>query len=134
MPLKDSWLFPAIQSIHLAGIALLVGSTVMLDLRALGLVLDRHSSPEVAKRFTPWSRTGLAILLITGPVLFASNVPRYVNNPAFVFKMIVLILALIVHFTMRHMAEKHGRLVAIVSIVLWTCVVLGGRAIADFDI
>jgi len=134
MPLKDSWLFPAIQSIHLTGIALLVGSTVILDLRLLGVALDRHTVEEVAKRFAPWSRAGLAILLITGPVLFVSNVPRYIHNPAFIFKMIVLTLALIFHLTMRKVAEEHGTLAAIISIALWTCVVLGGRAIADFDI
>ena len=89
MPLKDSWLFPAIQSIHLTGIALLVGSTVILALRLLGVALDRHTVAEVTHRFAPWSRGGFVILLITGPVLFVSNVPRYTHNPAFIFKMIV---------------------------------------------
>jgi len=30
--------------------------------------------------------------------------------------------------------EKGGKVGAAVSIALWSCVVLGGRAIADFDI
>jgi hypothetical protein len=134
MPLKESWLFPAIQSVHLSGIALLVGSAVILDLKLLGLALHRRSSSEIAQKFGPWSKTGLGVVLATGPVLFAADIPRYLHNPAFIFKMIVLAVALTFHFAAQNAHEKHGKLVAIVSIVLWTCVVLGGRAIADFDI
>ena len=134
MLLKNSWLFPAIQSIHLAGIALLVGTIVIADLRLLGYVLPRHSVSGVTRQFAPWTRAGLAIMLTTGPILFASDVPRYIHNPAFMLKMAVLMLALVFHFTVHAKSEKNGKWIAVLSIALWTCVVLGGRAIADFDI
>jgi len=130
MPLKNSWLFPVIQSVHLSGIALLVGTIVIVDLRLLNLALRQHKVSEIARRFAPWTRAGTAIMLITGPVLFASDVPRYIHNPAFIFKMAVLLVALTFHF----MVEKRGKVAAWISIALWTFVVLGGRAIADFDI
>jgi uncharacterized membrane protein len=132
--LKNSLLFPLIQSIHLTGIALLTGSIVLLDLRLLGSVLTRYNPSDIRRRFAPWTRAGLAIMLTTGPVLFFSDVARYTSNPAFLFKMMVLGLALIFHFTLQNRGERQGKLVAVVSIILWTCVVLGGRAIADFDI
>ena len=61
---------------------------------------------------------------------------RYYNNVAFRFKIVFLIIALALDLTgrWRTMREAGSKLSAIVSIVLWTCVVLGGRAIADFDI
>jgi hypothetical protein len=132
--LKNSWLFPVIQSVHVAGIALLVGTIVLVDLRLLGYALDRYSVSEISRRLARWTRAGLAIMLTTGPVLFASDVTRYSRNPAFLFKMAVLVGALVFHFTTHKRIERRGKLVALVSIVLWTCVVLGGRAIADFDI
>jgi uncharacterized membrane protein len=134
MPLKNSWLFPAIQSVHLAGIALLVGTIVIIDLRLLGYALRRYTVAEIRTQFSPWTRAGLAIMLTTGPILFVSDVARYSRNPAFLFKMAVLLLALTFHFTKHAQPEKRGKLVAVISIALWTCVVLGGRAIADFDI
>ena len=75
-------------------------------------------------------------MLTTGPVMFFSDVPRYLANPAFRVKMAVLVAALISHFTIHRKAVRagRGRLAAILSMTLWTCVVLGGRAIADFDI
>jgi hypothetical protein len=132
--LKNSLLFPLIQSIHLTGIALLTGPIVLLDLRLLGSVLNRYNPSDIRCRIAPWTRAGLAIMLTTGPVLFFSDIARYTSNPAFLFKMMVLALALIFHFTLQNRGERQGKLVAVVSIILWTCVVLGGRAIADFDI
>ena len=129
MPIKDSLLFPAIQSIHLAGIGLWVGTIVLLDLRALQLTLQRYSILEIRQQLAPWNRAGLAIMLTTGPILFASDVRRYIHNPAFLVKMAALLMAV-----MFERSEKQTKLAALISIALWTCVVLGGRAIADFDI
>jgi hypothetical protein len=127
--LKNSWLFPALQSVHIAGLALLVGAIVLLDLRLLGWALRQQSVSHVGAQVRPWIHRGLAIMLITGPILFSADAARYLHNPAFLFKMAVLLLVLACQFALRR-----GRLTALISLVLWTCVVLAGRAIADFDI
>jgi hypothetical protein len=129
MVIKDSLLFPAIQSIHLAGIGLWVGTSVLFNLHSLQLALQRHSILEIRQQLAPWKRAGRAIVLTTGPILFASDIPRYIHNPAFLLKMAALLMAL-----MFDRNDKQTKLAALISIALWTCVVLGGRAIADFDI
>src|SRR5499426_1068517 len=129
MLLKDSWLFPVIQSIHLCGIALLVGSIAILDFKILGLALHDYDTSALSRRFVRWKRTGLLVMLTTGPILFASDVARYSHNAAFLFKMAVLLVALI-----HNRTEHRTKVSAFISLTLWTCVVPGGRAIADFDI
>ena len=129
MAIKDSFLFPVIQSIHLIGIGLLVGTIVLIDLRSLELALQRYGVTELRQQLAPWNGAGLATMFTTGPILFASDVPRYIHNPAFLIKMAVLLMAVMVD-----RSEKQTKLGALISIALWTCVVLGGRAIADFDI
>jgi hypothetical protein len=106
MPLKNSWPFPFIESIHLVGMAAFVGTVVL-------------------KR---WTNTGLAILLLTGLILFSADPTRYLHNPAFRVKMVVFPLALISHYAVRR-----SRIRLALSLILWTCVVLAARAIADFD-
>lgn len=69
-------------------------------------------------------------MFVTGPLLFANDVPRYLSNPAFRLKMFFLLLALTSHFGL----PKKSKAAAVLSMALWTCVVIGGRAIADFDI
>jgi uncharacterized protein DUF6644 len=127
--LKNSWLFPALESIHVAGIALLVGTIVLLDLRILHWGLRGCTIDEVGDCIRPWVRTGLAVMLITGSILFLGDADRYFRNPAFLAKMALLSVALTFQFAMRR-----GRLAAVISLVLWTGVVLAGRAIADFDV
>jgi hypothetical protein len=64
------------------------------------------------------------------------------NNPAFVTKMGLLAVALAAHFTLHRSAVRdvawlnatRQKLAAAVSVILWSGVVLAGRAIADFDI
>jgi hypothetical protein len=127
--LKNSWLFPALQSLHIAGLALLVGAIVLFDLRLLGWALRQQSISEVGAQVRPWIHRGLATMLITGPILFSADIARYLHNPAFLIKMVLLLLALVCQFALRR-----GRLTAVLSLVLWSCVALAGRAIADFDI
>jgi hypothetical protein len=48
--------------------------------------------------------------------------------------MALLSIALAAHFTIHRRVTRNGKWVAILSLVIWSCVVLAGRAIADFDI
>ena len=102
----------------------------------LGLARRGVKAPEVARQLAPWTHAGLAVMLITGPVMFASDISRYLGNPAFRVKMLLLLTALASHFTVHRKAVHagEGRLAAILSMALWSGVVLAGRAIADFDI
>ncbi len=129
VPLKNSWAFPVIEAAHLSGVALLAGTILFADLRRLGLGVARLPGEELDRVFKPWAHTGLAILLATGAVMWFADWGRYRRNPAFVVKMALAVLALISYFVPR----RH-KAIAILSLVLWTGVVLAARAIADFDI
>ncbi len=49
MDLKNSWLFPFIEAIHLCGMALLVGGIVLVDIRTLGLGIRDRSPRRIGK-------------------------------------------------------------------------------------
>jgi hypothetical protein len=117
-------LFPIIEAIHVMGLALSVGSIVLVDLWLLGW----HERP-VAK-LARWTWAGLAVMLITGAALFLSNVPRYVHNSGFLLKMGLLAVALFAHCTVH---RKGSRFAAILSLVLWSSVVVSSKFIADLD-
>jgi hypothetical protein len=130
LPLKNSWLFPVIQSVHLVGLAILVGSIILVDLRLLDYGLRRFTNSKVSDEFKPWTRLGFAVMFVTGPILFFADAERYIHNPAFLFKIAALAVAAMVHFSML----RRTKMAAVISITLWTIVVLAARAIADFDI
>lgn len=105
-----------------------------VDLRLLGRA---PRADPLASNLAPWTRAGLLVMLITGPIMFFSDTARYLANSAFRFKMACLLLALLSHFVVRRRALRASataaRLAALLSLILWTGVVLGGRFIADFD-
>ena len=112
MTLENSWLFPIIESIHVMGLAAFVGTIVLADLYTLRAI------PDVGP-------------LAAGAAMFFSDTARYLHNPAFHVKLAILLVALAAHFTLR---RRGTRFTAILSLILWSSVVLAARAIADFDV
>jgi len=125
MPLENSWLFPVVESIHVIGLAAFVGTLVLDDLRTLGLKIPDTRHLKV------WTLAGLAVMLLTGAAMFLSDTTRYRHNPAFRMKISLLVLALATQGPLRRFGPRFA---AILSLVLWTCVVLAARAVIDFDV
>jgi len=137
---ESLWLFPAIETVHLFGIILLVGSTVAFDLRLLGLVLRDDPVSRVASRLLPWAWVGFAVQVITGALLFASEATKCYANPPFRIKMLLLLLAalnaLLFHAaSFRNVADWDkipnppwaAKLAGVSSILLWLGIVAAGR-------
>jgi hypothetical protein len=130
------WAFPVVESLHFMGFALSIGTIAIVDLRLLGIGMCRQPASELAADLRRWTLLGLAIMLITGPLMFSADAVVYHQNPSFQFKMICLTLALLFHFTLHRRATRAGtpaplaKLAGALSLALWTCVVAGGRMIA----
>lgn len=130
------WAFPMVESLHFIGFALLIGTIAIVDLRLLGLGMRRQTASELAKDLAPWTLAGLVVMLTTGPAMFAADAVVYHINPSFRFKMNCLLVAIIFHFTVHRkvtapeVSPAVGKLVACVSLALWTAVLGGGRMIA----
>jgi hypothetical protein len=130
------WAFPAVESLHFIGFALSVGTIAIVDLRLLGMAMRLQSASELAADLHIWTRTGLAVMLISGPLMFSADAINYHHNPAFQFKMVCLSLALFFHFSVHRLAIRTSappllaKLAGVISLSLWTCVVAGGRMIA----
>jgi hypothetical protein len=133
--IKDSaWLFPVIEAVHLLGLSVLGGAVLVLDLRMLGLGLNRQSIAGLAKETRPWLLGSIAVMIVTGSALFLSESVKCYYSQAFWVKITTLPLALLFTLTVRRQVALAGtatthrtRLVAIVSLVLWFTVAAAGR-------
>lgn len=130
------WAFPVVQSLHFMGFALSIGTIAIVDLRLLGIGMRRQSASELAAGLNRWTWIGIALMLITGLLMFSADAVRYHYNPSFQFKMICLMMALLFHVTLHRRAVRPGaspwlgKLAGASSLLLWTAVVAGGRMIA----
>ena len=133
---KSSWLFPVIEAIHLLGLGVIGGAVLVVDLRLLGLGLKRQSAAELTREAQPWLIGSLALMIVTGGLLFLSEAIKCYYHDAFWFKMSCLFLAIVFTFTIQRkvtMTEETrlspvwSKVVAVVSVLLWAGVGIGGR-------
>jgi len=133
-------LIALLESIHLIGLTLLLGTILMVDLSLLGLGIGRTPASRIARELRGWTAAGLAIMLVSGPLILSSEAVRCYKTPAFWAKMALLALALVFHFSIhKHVVFEdppapryRAAWTACLSLGLWTSVALAGKAIAIF--
>lgn len=129
--------FPIIENFHLFGLTILLGSFVIVALRQFGLVYKTQPISAVAKALRPWNRWSLAVMLVSGTLLFLSEAMKCYSNTSFRVKMMFLFAALLFQFTVYNrivaredkVAPAGGKIAAAVVLCLWFGVGLAGRAI-----
>ncbi|HEY3619063.1 MAG TPA: DUF6644 family protein [Candidatus Sulfotelmatobacter sp.] len=139
---QSLWLFPAIETLHLLGMAALVGTITVYDLRLLGWILRRERVSDLTRRLLPWVWAGFAVQVITGALLFSSEAVKVYDNPAFRVKILLILLvgaqALIFQWTSyRNVATwddsqvmpAGAKMAGCISILLWIGIVAAGRLI-----
>jgi len=130
-------LFPALETIHLFGLVLLLGTVLILSLRLLGLLMPHQPIPELARALRRYTALGLAIMLPSGVLMFVATAIRCYGNTSFWVKMCFLAAALAFHFTyfqktLHSGNSQNARLTACGALFLWFGVGAAGRSIGFF--
>ena len=72
---------PIIQTVHILGIAAIMGSVVMINLRMLGLALPSQQLFEMNTRLVPWLWWALLANAVSGGFFLFARPFRYLDNP-----------------------------------------------------
>ena len=137
---KSMWAFAVTETIHIICLAILLGSTLVVDLRLLGRGMTRERVNELSRTVLPWTWFSFAGIVLTGIVMFDSEALKLSQSMPFFYKMIFLFLAVLFHLTI-HRKVTHSdspedtvaaKVAASLSLVCWLSVALAGRAIAFF--
>src|SRR5437867_12232568 len=92
---ESRYMYLIVLTVHVLTLCVLVGTTAMLDLRLLGLTLQRVPASEVVARLLPWMAAGFLVMIASGSLLFyADPVVKY-RNLFFRLKMVMLILVVV---------------------------------------
>jgi hypothetical protein len=126
-------LFSAIETVHVLGVMVSVGTIAIADLAVLRLIFPRYSIREVLEPLVRMTWIGFGVMAISGILLFWSEAEKLYDNAAFRLKMFSL-LALGVNQWFFHCRiagdRRNERIHAGVSLSLWMGVIVLGRAIA----
>jgi hypothetical protein len=124
------WLFPVIESFHLLALAVIGGAVLVVDLRLFGWVLKAQPVEQLWSDTRPWLVGSLAVLIVSGLLLFFSEAIKLYYSDAFWVKMTALVLAAVFTFRVqqpRVLAGRGNRTLALASLVLWSMVGASGR-------
>ena len=135
--IRDSaWLFPFVEVFHLLALALLGGTLVLLNMSLLGVRFGAASTRELARELRPWMFGSIGVMLLSGFLLFSTEAVKMYGNWAFQLKMLFLLLAVLFTLTIfrkvtdaPHAGAGMRWSTALISLLLWLGVGLGGRAI-----
>ena len=134
---SSEWVFPIAECFHIAAFAWSIGLIALVDFRLMGVGMKREAASEIARATAPWTLLGLAVVLLSGPILFLSDTRMYLHNPSFRFKIGALVIAIIFNYTIHRKVALSDTssagvkvLVGVVSLALWVSVVFGGLFIA----
>lgn len=129
--------YPLLNALHICSFALLFGAIATLDLRILGVL----SAPPVGALAGPLSTTaafGLAMAIATGALLLSVRPQAYLENPAFLLKLVLVAAGLFNALALRFRASwkqtlsgapasAGTKVAAGMSLLLWIGAILAGR-------
>ena len=132
----NPWVWPINEIFHFVGLCILFGVVLLVNLRMLGVI--RGVSFRALHRLLPWVVVGFAINAVTGMLFFVANHAQYAANPAFHWKMVLMLLAGVnfLYLTVYEEGWALGpdeatspvtKVLAVTSIVFWVGVIFFGR-------
>ena len=139
---QSVWAYPIVNTLHILGVALLIGSVVALDLRLMG-VWRRVGVTALARVLAPLAITGFGLAACMGVLLFIVRAADYAPLWLFQVKMALLVLALVNAAVFLRTAAwrrlagpgsdeyvpPHLRVLAALSLFLWLGVMTFGRLV-----
>lgn len=138
-----AWIWPACETLHFIGLAMLIGTVWIVDLRMLGVAKGLPMAPmHVLVRC---GVAGFIINVVTGFLFFAGTPNQYIGNIGFTLKMVFIALAginvLIFYLWIYRRIESlepgedaplSAKIVAAASLFLWLGVMSFGRLLPYF--
>lgn len=131
---SHAWAYPALEIVHIVGIALLLGNLVLLEVRVFGRGAALPVA-DLARLSLTVALCGFGLVAASGLLMFATQVQELLANRAFTLKMGLIVLAAgnAVAFHVRGSLQRldtTARALMLVSTGLWLAVVTCGRWIA----
>ncbi len=145
MMVSTKWWWAFMMDLHFVGLALLIGTIGILDLRVMGFAKQLPFEP--LHKLVPWALAGLGINVVTGIMAFLGMPAYYSYDVSFWWKIFTLMLlglnALMFYSSSAfHETAKLGpgedappfaKMLAASSLFLWFAVVVLGRYIQFFE-
>jgi hypothetical protein len=131
---ESYYAYPALLSLHIVGLATVVGLCSMQNLKLLGLFSKLELESQLA--LVRLALAGFFLNLFSGLLLFSSQASYLVTNLPFLFKISLIAIAMVVSVLIQSRikstlsASLSVKVLALASLLLWSSAIIAGRLIA----
>jgi hypothetical protein len=132
-------IWPTLETVHFVSLCVLMGGLLVIDLRLLGFYRERCAS--TIAWLARLALLAFAVNLATGVLFLFGNTFKYVGNPAFELKLVLIaaagINAAVYQWRLRHLVATEevswgSMAVGGISLALWAGVIVCGRMITYY--
>jgi len=129
---KIEWAFEAAECVHIASLALSIGTIALVDMSLLGVGLKNQSPAKLLRSTELPTMAGLTIVISSGLALFTTDPLRYYYSPTFRLKMYLLLAGLIYNYTLHRRMTRPGvspaaaKIAGGASLLIWISVIFCG--------
>jgi len=137
---EGEWPFPIIETIHILGLGLSVGTIMWIDLRLMGWVTRQHRVSAIVGPLEPWAIAGFVVMFVSGFLLFLAEPMKCFTTLSFQLKagMLVLTGLNVWYFHAKvypgvadwdetPSAPWQAKMVGAASMFLWFGIIIAGR-------
>jgi hypothetical protein len=136
---QTAWLYSSISTVHYFTLFVTVGTSILVDLRVLGLTGTRKPVTQFAQQVYPWMWGAFWLAILSGFILSTTDAGDYFPDKVFDVKMVVIAIAVISTIMVQRSIPKWGQLpsvpagakaLALISLIFWVGSILAGVEIA----
>jgi hypothetical protein len=123
---ESKWGFALVEMVHLLALALLGGMLLVSALQSFGMIFKGSPPGAVSRDLARPQFASLAVMIVSGVLLFSDGPLRYYGNAAFRAKLVLMIGAILTSSLSYLTGAKAATLL---SLCLWLSVGIAGRVI-----
>jgi hypothetical protein len=126
-------MYPVVLWVHFIGLSMWLGTSLVVDLRLMGIGTRRQTAVELSKGLCCWKWIGFGVTFVGGFLLLSAEATTYVTNTGIRLKLALLTpLALTWHlvvqkntwsWTQKEHASAIGKWAGLIEFLLWISVV-----------
>jgi hypothetical protein len=136
------WMYASVSVIHYLTMFWFIGSIAVVDLRVMGVAAKKRNLAELAAQVFPWAWTGMALAIVSGFFMFATDAGDWAPDPVFHVKLFMIAISIVFAILVQRGAPKwaalseiptSAKVIALISLLLWIATIVSASEIPAME-
>jgi len=139
---QTGWMYATVSVIHYLTMFWFIGSMAVVDLRVMGVAARKRNLAELSDQVFPWAWTGLALAIVSGFFMFATDAGDWAPDPVFHVKVGMIVASIVFAILVQRGVPKwaaapeiptSARVIAAIALLLWIATILSASEIPAME-